>query len=83
MFLEARCDTTEVFDPVEEAFDTIAFLVKRLGEAVTMLAVDLVGNVRRRTLGIDPFPDPVGVVSLVAKQDAAIVKRPIRPSGQR
>ena len=74
MFLEARGDTAEVFDPVEEAFDAVAFLVKGLGKAVTMLTVDLVGNVRRRALELDPLPDPVGVVSLVAKQDAAIVE---------
>ena len=74
MFFEARGDTAEVFDPVEEPFDAIAFLIKRFGEAVTMLAVYLVGNVRRRALGIDPLPDPIGVVSLVAKQDTATVQ---------
>jgi hypothetical protein len=31
MFLEARCDTAEVFDPVKEAFDVVAFLVKGPG----------------------------------------------------
>ncbi len=56
MFFEARCDAAEVFDPVEEAFDVVAFLIKGLGEAVTMLAVNLVGNVRRRALGFDSAP---------------------------
>ena len=72
MFFKARCNAAEMFDPVEEAFDVVALLIQGLGEAVTMLAVDLVGNVRRRALGFDPLPDPVGVVSLVAKQDAEI-----------
>ena len=72
MFLKARYDTPEVFDPVEETLDVVAFLVKGLGEAVTMLAVDLVGNVRCRALGLDPFPDPVRVVGLVAEQNTAV-----------
>ena len=74
MFLEARGDTAEVFDPVEEPFDAIAFLIKRFGEAVTMLAVYLVGNVRRCALGFDPLPDPIGVVSLVAEQDDTTIQ---------
>ena len=47
MFFEARRDTPEVFYLVEEALDAVAFLLKSLGETVTMLSVDLVGNLRR------------------------------------
>ena len=48
MFFEARGNTPEVLDPVEEAFDAVALFLENLGEAVTMLAVNPVGNVRRR-----------------------------------
>lgn len=48
-----------MLDPVEEALDVIALFVKSLGETVSLLAVSLVGNVRCRTLGLDPLPDPV------------------------
>ena len=48
MFFEARGDTPEVIDPDEEAFDVVALLIENLGEAVTMLAVNPVGNVRCR-----------------------------------
>ena len=74
MFFEARRDPSEVFDPVEEAFGVVAFLVKGPRKAMAHPAIDLVGNVRRRALGFDPFPDPVRVVSLVAEDDATICK---------
>ena len=44
MFFDARGDTPEVIDPDEEAFDVVALLIENLGEAVTMLAVNPVGN---------------------------------------
>ena len=69
MFFEARCNPAQVFDPVEEPFDLVSFLVKRLGEAVAMLPIDLVGNVGRGPLGLDGFPDPVRVVGLVAEHN--------------
>lgn len=74
MFFDARGDTPEVLDPVEEAFDVVALLIENLGEAVTMLAVNPVGNVRRRALNLDPVPDPIRVVGLVTKNDAPIRK---------
>lgn len=74
MFFEARGETPEVLDPVEEAFDVVALLIENLGEAVTMLAVSPVGNVRRRALNLDPVPDPIRVVGLVTKNDAPIRK---------
>ena len=55
MFFEARCNPAQVFGPVEEPFDLVSFLVKRLGEAVAMLPIDLVGNVGRGPLGLDGF----------------------------
>ena len=72
MFFEARCDPAEVFDPVEEPFDMVSFLVKRLGETVAMLPIDLVGNVGGRALRLNGFPDPVRVVGLVSEHNGAV-----------
>ena len=74
MFFETGCDASEVLDLVEEAPDVIALSVKDLGETMTVLSVDFVGDVRRRALGLDSLPDPVGVVGLVAENDAAAGK---------
>ena len=51
MFFDARGDTPEVLDPVEEAFDVVALLIENLGEAVTMLAVNPVGCLTSAPLG--------------------------------
>ena len=55
MFFEARGDAPEVFDPVEEALDMVAFLVEGLGKTMVVLAVGFVGNIRRRALDLDPL----------------------------
>ena len=57
-----------MLDPVEEAFDPIALLVKRFGKAVLFLAVRLVGDVRRRALCFDLPAQPIGVIGFVAEQ---------------
>ena len=74
MFFEARRDTAEVFDLVEEPFNVVAFLVEGFREAMAYLAADLVGNVRCRALGLDPVSDPIRVVSLVAENDIPVGK---------
>ena len=61
MFLEARRDASEVFDPVEEAFDVVTFLVKGPGKAMANPAIDLVGNVRCRALGFDKIQKRLAV----------------------
>lgn len=38
-FLIARCDTTEVFDVIEEAFDEIAFSIERKVTVALNLAI--------------------------------------------
>lgn len=72
MFLEARCDATAVFDPVEEAFDAIALPVERLGEAMSLGSIGLVGDVGGRTLGLDTVAYPIGVMGFVGQQDIAV-----------
>lgn len=44
MLFEARGDAPEVFDPVEEALDVVAFLVEGLGKTMAVLAVGFIGN---------------------------------------
>lgn len=61
-----------MLDPVEEAFDVVALFMKSLRETVALLAVGLIGNVRCRTLGLDPLPDPINIVGFVAEQNATI-----------
>ena len=74
MFLEARCNATAVFDPVEEAFDAITLPVERLGEAMSLGSVGLVGNVGGRALGLDMVPYPIGIIGFVGQQDIAVSK---------
>ena len=70
MFFEARRDTPQSLDFIEEVLEVGAFLIEGLGEAMANLAADHVGNVRCRALGLDPVSDPIRVVILVAGNDA-------------
>ena len=74
MLFEARGDTSEMLDPVEESFDEIAFLVERLGKAMFFVAVRLVGYVRCRALCLDPLAQPISVIGFVAEKDIAFAQ---------
>ena len=68
MRFEARGDTAEMLDPVEELFDEVAFLIERIGKAMLFLAVGLVGYVRRRALCLDPLAQPIAVIGFIAEK---------------
>ncbi len=63
-----------MFDSVEETLDEIALLVERLGKAVLVLAVGLVGYVGHGAPCLDLPAQPVGVIGLVTEQDIAFAQ---------
>ena len=64
----ARCDSTTLFDPVEEAFDPVAGAVEIRAEANWILAVALRRDVRPSAFRGDKFSDPVGIVAAISKK---------------
>ena len=65
----ARCDTAEVLDAAEHAFDGVAVAVETGREAILPAAIDFGRDVGRGSLALDFTADGVAVVSLVAVQD--------------
>jgi len=74
VLFEARGDAAEMLDLVEEAFDLVALLIERLGEAMPFPAGGLVGDVRRCTLSLDALAQPIGVIGFVAEKDIAFAQ---------
>ena len=68
MLFEVCGDTAEIPDLVEKAFDLVALLIERLGEAMPFPAVGFVGYARRRALRLDALAQPIGVIGCVADQ---------------
>jgi hypothetical protein len=58
-------DGSEVFDPVEEAFDEVALSVDLAIDGALDLAVALGGDVRSRTVRDDEIEDGAGVIAAI------------------
>lgn len=70
----ARCDASEVFDPVEEPLHEVSLPVDPAGEREASLSACL-----RRDIGPSPSrgrlrPDGIAVIALVGQQDVAFAE---------
>ncbi len=63
-----RCDSTTLFDPVEEPFDEVAGSIKVLTEADRFITIAFRRDVGPRSFVDGEVSDPVGVVATIGKQ---------------
>ena len=74
VLFEVFGDAAEILDLVEKAFDLVALLIERLGEAMPFPAVGFVGYARRRALRLDALAQPIGVIGFVAEKNIAVAQ---------
>ena len=67
-FFVARCDGAELFDPIEESFDEIAFGIKREVAVPLGLAVGLGRDDRGDGANLEAFDEAVAIVALVGDE---------------
>ena len=74
VLLVSRGDATEMFDPVEETLDAIALPIERGAEASLPFPVGFRWDVGRGPGFFNAPAQPIGVISLVGKQDGVLAQ---------
>ena len=83
MFLVARRNPPEVFDPIEEALDAVALAIERGAEAGFPCSVGFRRNVGRGPGFLNASAQPIGVIGLVGQQDGVLAQAGVQSLGGR
>lgn len=67
----AGCDTSELLQLVEEAFDVVALAIDGFLPAEPLFSVGFIGDVGNCTLSSDVSTNAIGIVALVGDDDGA------------